>query len=745
MTQVNNEGACSHKTHAWYADRYVNKFGMKLLPLKPSSKLPRQNDWGDTETPPAYWEQYPQDNIGLNLGASGFCSLDIDCMESFALILEEYGLPVESLDSYPTIRGASKGKRIVFRVPEGMTLPYVKLNWPKQDDPKRQYTVFELRSAEANGKARQDVLPPSIHPDTQEPYRWEVQPQTDWPTPPDWLIAIWEAWEAFKPQFKEVCPWIEREQKPQRHMPPPRNTDATDAQAVVDAYIAANPIDAALVTYGYRRIGKRYLSPHSGTGLPGVIPFDDGLACWIHHASDPLCSEESGQPVNSFDLFTYYEHNGDRSASFKAAMKLTGVELKRTRPAAGVTTSAGELPPTEDRVPATGGNPNWIDWHDQTDNGKPLATIENLNVLCDVYGIKARYNAISKEVEVTIPNAEYTTDNERACSVSAVVSLASRHRMPIGTIPEYLLALADRNRYNPVANWRNGKPWDGQDRLQALCDSLDPKDPELAYIMLKRWLISAVAAVFEPEGVAAHGVLVLQGAQNLGKTSWFWSLLGDNRHWGKEGAILNPSDRDSVKMCISHWLVELGELDATFRKSDIAALKSFITTQTDELFLRYSRAASKYPRRTVFFASVNPKQYLNDDTGNRRYWTVECGDGLNSKHGLDVQQIWAQVKTLYDQREVWWLNRDEVQVLNEHNAAFETADPIEELIHERFDFNTFRGERYTATTVLNIIGFDKPNNGQARKCGAILRDKFGISPTRVKGKVVFEMPQPKRI
>jgi len=724
------------KSHAWYAERYTQRYGMKLLPLKPGSKLPKQKDWGDTETPAAYWEQYPQDNIGLNLGASGFCSLDIDCLESFALILEEYGLPIDSLDQYPTIKGASKGKRLVFKLPEGMSLPYVKLNWPKKDDPKKQYTVFELRSAEAGGKARQDVLPPSIHPDTQEPYTWEVQPASPWPTPPDWLIAIWGAWEAFKPQFKEVCPWLTPEPKPERKTPPPRNTDNTTANQVVDAYLAANSLDSALENYGYKRIGKRYLSPHSGTKLPGVIPFPDGRAAWVHHASDPLCSEESGQPVNAFDLFTYYEHNGDRSASFKAAAAIVGIDLKRLPP-----TRADGQPPElpGERVQAVG-NPNFIEWHDQTDKGKPLATIENLHQLCDTYAVQSRYNAISKEVEVVIPNSEYTTDNERACSVSEVISLASRHRMPTGTIPEYLLALADRNKYNPVANWIDGAAWDGQDRIEALCDSLDPKDRTLAMIFLKRWLISAVAAAFEPEGVAAHGVLVLQGAQNVGKTSWFWSLLGDNRHWGKEGAILNPSDRDSVKMCISHWLVELGELDATFRKSDIAALKSFITTQCDELFLRYSRSASKYPRRTVFFASVNPKQYLNDDTGNRRYWTVECGGGLNSKHGLDVQQIWAQVKTMYDSKEIWWLSRDEVALLNEHNSAFETADPIEELIHKCFDFNVPRTERYTATDVLHMIGFDKPNAAQARKCGAILRDKFGASPGRAKGRTIFQLP-----
>lgn len=725
----------TNKSHHWYADRYVNKFGMKLLPLKPSSKLPKQNDWGDTETPPEYWEQYPQDNIGINLGASGFCSLDIDCLESFALILEEYGLPLEDLDQYPTIRGASKGKRLVFKIPDDLVLPYVKLNWPKQDDTRKQFTVFELRAAESGGKARQDVLPPSIHPDTQEPYRWEVQPADPWPTPPDWLLAIWQAWDSFKPQFKDVCPWITPEPRPERRMPPPQNTDATDCQSVVDAFLQQRPLDVALSDYGYTRKGKRWLSPHSGTGLPGVMPFPDGRAAWICHASDPLCSDESGQPVNSFDLFTYYEHNGDRSKAFKEAMKLTGVELKRTHRA-----TDGQPP----ELPETRSNPHFIDWADMTDNGKPLNTIENLEILLDLYGIVPRYNVISKDIEVVIPGKSYSQDNALSCSISEVVSRANRHRLPVGSVQDYLLSLADANKYNPVANWISSKPWDGVDRLPDLLASLNPLEPTLAEILLKRWLISAVAAVFRPDGVSAQGVLVLQGAQNLGKTSWFNALLGGNKEWGKEGAILNPSDRDSVKSCISHWLVELGELDATFRKSDIAALKAFITLQSDELFLRYSRSASKFPRRTVFFASVNPKQYLSDDTGNRRYWTIECGTGLNWKHKLDVQQIWAQVKDIYDNEPVWWLSQDEVDTLNNHNSDFETPEPIEELITSLFDFSCPATERYTATDILMLIGYDRPNNQQAKKCGAVMR-KLGIPPRRVKGRNTFDLPKPKRM
>ncbi len=322
------------KPTSWYAERYSNKYHFALIPLKPASKLPLMDDWGNNTlngNAPAYFEANPSHNIGLELHQSRMCSLDIDCMESFRVILDEFGIDASELDNYPTVQGSSKGSRILFRVPDDQQLAYHKVNWPRKDDPKKHYTVFELRAG-SEDRQRFDVLPPSIHPDTQQPYKWVTQPpkQGDWPTPPAWLTAIWTAWEAFGPQLKDACPWYEAP-RPKPSKPRPAPTDADDKLTeVVEGYKRANPLRSQLERYGYTYKGKRYLSPHSSTGLAGVHILDDDT-CWIHHASDPLDSGESGHPVNSFDLFCYYDHGNDRSKAFKAAAEELGISLKRER------------------------------------------------------------------------------------------------------------------------------------------------------------------------------------------------------------------------------------------------------------------------------------------------------------------------------------------------------------------------------------------------------------------------------
>lgn len=350
-------------TTAQYAEQYINRFGWSLVPIEAGRKFPLSNNWGNecldtVEKAREFYTNNPDWNVGLALSPSRMCSIDIDCEDSFRMLLAEFGLPYEDLEQYPTIKG--KGKRIEFRVPDGVDLPYCKLNWPSRNDPdgskhkaamkaaheakqagdtKREarirqvakrwssYTVVELR-ASSDGKQRQDVLPPSIHPDTGKPYSWLVQPPKsgEWPTPPEWVLSIWSAWDSFKPQFQTACPWVEE--------PAPKDTKATkrnyapksDGVNVIDEYRKANPLEQALERYGYKKKGKRYLSPHSSTGIAGVHVLPDGERCYIFHGSDPLGGEESGKPVNSFDLFCYYDHNDDCSAAVKAAAEELGIK-----------------------------------------------------------------------------------------------------------------------------------------------------------------------------------------------------------------------------------------------------------------------------------------------------------------------------------------------------------------------------------------------------------------------------------
>lgn len=377
-----------------------------------------------------------------------------------------------------------------------------------------------------------------------------------------------------------------------------------------------------------------------------------------------------------------------------------------------------------------------------TDKGAPQNTVENVAHLLREYGIGCRYNVISKEVEIDIPGRSFTQDNRAANALATIGSLCSRNRVPKSDLAEYLTLIADANLRNPAADWILSREWDGVDRLPALVKTLDPVDPELAELLLRRWMIGAVACALAPRGFAMQGVIVLQGPQGSGKTTWIWQLAG-GRDLGLmlEGAQLNPADKDSVKLAISHWLVELGELDATFRRADIASLKAFLTRDRDELRLPYMRASSQFPRRTAFAASVNEREFLRDETGNRRYWAIEHGPGLQALHDIDVQQVWAQAAAAWRAGERHALSREEMDRLNGSNEAFTEISPIEQLMRARFDWESLhRVGPMTATEVLLAIGYDRPNKQQTREAGVILRKLTLGDPRKLHGNMVYDMP-----
>lgn len=385
---------------------------------------------------------------------------------------------------------------------------------------------------------------------------------------------------------------------------------------------------------------------------------------------------------------------------------------------------------------------NQYGFPDQSDRGQPMNTRENLEYLLDSYGITVRYNEITKKVDVRIPGFVAATDTYDNAALSEILSICARNRMPQSNVPGYMSTISGQHPHNPVRDWIMSRPWDGVSRFDALAATIELAEGYPAAMrdaLLRRWLISAVAAVFMPDGFEAHGALVFTGPQGAGKTRWFKRLAPADSKLVLVGATLDPANKDTIITAVSHWLVELGELDATFRKADIARLKSFITQSVDKVRKPYDRLDSEMQRRTVFCASVNEANYLVDDTGNRRWWTVAV-TRMDYQHGIDMQQLWAEVLTWFKGGEQWHLTQEENAGLGALNEGHEQSDPIAELILAQFDPAATGTKHMQASEVLRAIGYNQPTPGQASKAGKALA-KLGFRKSKNNGRQGFWMPR----
>jgi len=190
------------------------------------------------------------------------------------------------------------------------------------------------------------------------------------------------------------------------------------------------------------------------------------------------------------------------------------------------------------------------------------------------------------------------------------------------------------------------------------------------------------------ERFKTRGVLTLQGAQGIGKTRWVTSLVPDpllREMVIKVDHHLDGSNKDSILGAVTHWIVEIGELDSSFRK-DVARLKGFLTSDHDKVRRPYARTESEYPRRTVFYASVNQTDFLVDTTGNSRWWTIPVTK-VDYEHQIDMQQLFAQLAEDLKNGAQWWLTREEEDLLEHYNAQHRIASFIRESILEAIDLN----------------------------------------------------------
>lgn len=361
-------------------------------------------------------------------------------------------------------------------------------------------------------------------------------------------------------------------------------------------------------------------------------------------------------------------------------------------------------------------------------------TIPNVIALLKGYGISVRYDVIKKKLLISVPGLVCSPDNFDNAAFAHVESLAILNGMSTGKLPSFIETIGDRNLYNPAADWILSKPWDGIDRLQSICDTIVANadfSQSLKEILIKKWLLSVVAAALKGRGFTNRGVLTLQGEQGIGKTSWFRRLINDQvlqERLIKVGHHMDAGDKDAQLTAITHWIVEIGELDSSFKK-DIARLKGFLTNDSDKVRRPYGRTDSEYPRRTVFCASVNDYNFLVDTTGNTRFWVIPVEE-VNYTHNIDMQQVFAQLAVEFNNGMEWWLTKEEEMSLEYYNKRHRAVNVIEEKILSIIDQTNAvenKMKSFSATELLKEIGIENPTNRQCKECALILRSLYGAS------------------
>jgi putative DNA primase/helicase len=177
--------------------------GFALVPIPSGQKGPTTKGWNVREN--VVTDE--NNSVGLtgNIGLAHAYStpltmaLDIDDMVRAVPWLAARGIDVYALleaeDAVQIVSGRPGRAKLLYSLPPGcnlresISIKEVGL----VDGNVRQITVIEFRCATRDGLTMQDVLPPSIHPDTGRPYRWGGKGTLRAiPMIPDRLLFVWQ-------------------------------------------------------------------------------------------------------------------------------------------------------------------------------------------------------------------------------------------------------------------------------------------------------------------------------------------------------------------------------------------------------------------------------------------------------------------------------------------------------------------------------------------------------------------------
>lgn len=258
-------------------------------------------------------------------------------------------------------------------------------------------------------------------------------------------------------------------------------------------------------------------------------------------------------------------------------------------------------------------------------------------------------------------------------------------------IEDVYTTAAAAHAYHPIRDYLDSLVWDGGQHIMTLGSHLTCDDPPVVYpdrgecplatVYLWRWLIGAVAKVYEQ---AQNLMLVLAGPQDIGKSAFVRWLCGSIPQCFIEAPI-NVADKDTDVRLMDRFIWEVAELDATTRKADVSALKAFITKQTVTVRKAYGRHDTIRPALASFVGTVNDGSgFLADETGNRRFYVTKVSAIDWSYTRLDVNQVWAQAVALYRQGDPWRLTPLEKAAQTEANKGHEVEGLLEDWIDRYF-------------------------------------------------------------
>lgn len=602
--------------------------GLKLVKLKHNSKAPEGVDWNSSFVTDI---DANATGYGFPLKANNRCSIDPDSWNDSKIALAELGFDLEEIMT-AGVRTVStrpgSGGRSMFRSDN-------RLRWIRFAS-KDTGVVLELR---ANSPNLQDCVPGVQYTDktgelrTQQYYNGKTY-LDEVPLPEaffDWWVRMSEDAEYLREQqvkFFDAL-WVDT---PLLSVSSGTSLAFAPPEGVRARFNLAHDVEDILLKAGYAkddRTGR--LAPPTATGEAGVrpIPGKDGL--WrSDHASDPL--------MGTFDAWTAFvvlEHNGDLDSAVLAVGADGRDAVVDDFPVA--VGDGGELMPDYERVTGKG---RWAGY--KVSNTVQLKRLMGRDpefpwrIAWDDFQMA---RIISKGDGFEVFQDHHYVDIQEWLDIHRWEPVVQQK------LREVANNVAKHNRVNTAQAWLNSLKWDGVDRYPGLVKAFGAGE-NAYYLAVMRYMMTAHAQrILEPGCQADAIVVLISEAQGMRKSSAIQALapkignIDTYQNISIETLLSDDRSARALKGCLIANMDEMRD----FLKREQAEIKSAITKRKESYTPKYMEAREEYGRSCLFYATNNHLEFLNDETGSRRYHPIDIDGAIDDKWIAENRdQLWAQ-------------------------------------------------------------------------------------------------------
>lgn len=322
----------------------------------------------------------------------------------------------------------------------------------------------------------------------------------------------------------------------------------------------------------------------------------------------------------------------------------------------------------------------------ETKNGPIyLANDENIIRIFNHYKL-AKYDAFTNRPYVCINGSWRNRDDGSDGQLYSwlVDKFPFLAKVTVKRIGELLTFVQYRNTFDSAQEYLHSLTWDGVGRLDIWLSKVFFVDTETYYKDIgSKWFMGLVARILNP-GCKFDNALVVHGGQNIGKSSVFLIIAGEDRHIEFTDLKVREMQQDMQGKLV----VEFAEA-AIFSKADSESLKSIVSRNTDTFRVPYERHARDFPRRCVFAVTANNDDILKDATGGRRWWAVDVPDDMKvypPKRQADIHWLRDNRDQLFAEAAVRVQNGEDFRKIDEyelmkHQKAITATEQDEDLFY----------------------------------------------------------------